>query len=202
MSTKVIRDIPEYSGMSCMAIDNSNHRLVCSSNDNGLFEVNLFNYKQLELFNEFKVPKAEFFHPMVNKNLIIVVCESIIQTFNLNNGMKIDRLCRKFDKVTVIQNETDTDVIYIASLRGISKLDLNTNECNLISELNLVTSIQVMPSSLYISSIKGITIIEKDSGKELNLFKKDFRQCKKLTLIKDNLYILTESKFIKLKNKK
>lgn len=139
---------------------------------------------------------------MPNKNLMIVVCESIILTFNLNNGVKIDRLCRKFDKVTVIQNETDTDVIYIASLRGISKLDLNTNECNLISELNLVTSIQIMPNSLYISSIKGITIIDKETNKELNLFKKEYRQCKKLSLIKDSLYVLTESKFIKLKNKK
>lgn len=111
MSTKQIRGVPEFSGMSCMGIDNTNNRLVCSSNDNGLFEVNLYNYKQLEVFNEFKVPKAEFFHPMCDKNLIIVVCESLIQTFNLNNGMKIERLCRKFDKVTVVQNELDTDVI-------------------------------------------------------------------------------------------
>lgn len=87
-------------------------------------------------------------------------------------------------------------------MRGLSRLDMNTNECNLISELNLVTSIQITPKELYISSIKGITIIEKESGKELNLFKKEYRQCKKLTLIKDSLYILTESKFIKLKNKK
>lgn len=158
----------------------------------------------MEYFNEFKVPKAEFFHPIPLKNLIIVIIDHGIQTFNLSNGSKIERLCRKFDKVTVVQSEVDvnTDVVYIASLRGISKLDMTTNECHLLSELNLVTSIQVTFKELYISSIKGFTIIDKETGKETNLFKKEYRQCQKLTLNKDNLYILTETKFIKLKNKK